>query len=159
MNKYYQKHIIKLSHQQRKKLESITKQGNQNARVFRRACMLLKSDARLTDQEIAKHVGVHYTTVERVRKRYSEGGLKRALYDAPRPGLTPVLDDKGEAHLIAIACSDAPEGHAHWTLELLQERLIRDKVVQRISLMSISNYLKAQKVKPWREKNVVHTKG
>jgi transposase len=158
MNKYYFKHIIKLSEQQKIKLQKITSNGNTQARVFKRALILLKSNEGLKDKDIAEHVKVNTRTVQRVRKRCKEQGLNRALYDAPRPGSKPVLDNKGEAHLIAVACSSVPKGHNRWTLELLQERLIADKIVTSISLMSISNYLKAQKVKPWREKNVVRVK-
>jgi hypothetical protein len=83
--------------------------------------------------------------------------MDRALYDAARPGQAPKLDTKAEAHLVAIACTDPPEGSDHWTLELLQERMISDGKVDSISTVAIWKHLSKRGIKPWREKNVVHS--
>jgi len=107
---------------------------------------------------MAVQLGLGRSTVQRTREHDRAGGLNRALDDAPRPGQPPKLDDNAEAHLVAIACSDAPEGRDHWTLELLQERMIADKKVKTISTVAIWKHLKKRGIKPWREKNVVHSR-
>lgn len=154
MNKYQQKHIITLSSQQKKQLQNITRSGKHNTRVITRARVLLKSAGGLTDKNIGKQEGIHYTTVERIRTRFCDKGLDRAIYDAPRSGYPPKLNEKAEAHLVAIACSDPPEGRDHWTLELLQKRMIRDRKVKNISTVALWKRLKERGIKPWREKNI-----
>lgn len=152
------KHIVKLSNQEYKQLQRITRSGKHNARVIKRAHILLKAHTGYIDNDIAEHAGVSKRTVERIRKNYIGGGLDRALYDAPRPGKPPIITPKVESHLVAVACTPPPEGAVRWTLELLRERLINDKVVTRISLNAIHEHLRNRGIKPWREKNVVHSR-
>ena len=159
MNKYQQKHIIVLSHREEQQLHTIIRKGNHKARSIKRAHVLLKSHQGLKDEEIAERIEVHITTVERIRLRFVQGGIDRALYDAPRSGQPLKLDEKAEAHLVALACSKAPKGRDHWTLELLQKRMIKDKKVTSISTVALWERLKKRGIKPWREKNVVHSRG
>ena len=150
------KHSVKLSVRQKLRLEDLVHKGRQKARDIKRAQVLLKSDEGMTDDEISESVGVSQRTVERIRQRFvKQGGLERALHDLPRSGQPSKLDDVKEAKLVAIACSEPPEGRDRWTLELLQTRLIDDKVVTTISLNSIHEHLRERGIKPWREKNVV----
>ena len=113
----------------------------------------------MKDEDIAADVSLTVRTIERIRQRFTakDGGLERALHDLPRSGQPPVLDDVKEAKLVAIACSDAPEGYDRWTLSLLREKLIGDKVVNWISLDTIHRQLTDRGIKPWREKNVVRS--
>ena len=157
MNKYQQKHIITLSSQQRQFLHTITRTGKRNARTILRARVLLASANGLIDKDIGKQESVHWTTIERIRVRFHEGGIDRALYDAPRSGQPRKLDDKAEAHLVALACSDPPEGRERWTLKLLEKQMINDGKVASISDVCILSYLNNRSIKPWREKNVVRT--
>jgi transposase len=158
MNKYQLKHTITLSDREEAKLRSITKKGKEGARIISRARILLKSAHGMKDTNIASLVDVSKRTVENVRKRFAEGGIDRALYDAPRPGQPKKLTNEGEAYLVALACSDPPEGHTHWTLACLQERLIKDKQVPKdITTVAIWKRLDQRGIKPWREKNVVHS--
>lgn len=151
------KYIIELSEQEKQQLQDIITCGTHNARVITRAHILLKSHKGYTDEVIMEHTGASRRTVQRTRKRYHEGGLQRSLYDAPRPGAPTKLCAHAEAHLVALACSNAPEGRDHWTLEMLQERLVGDKVVSSISTVAIWYHLKERGIKPWREKNVVYS--
>jgi len=129
-----------------------------SARVIRRAQVLLKSEQGLSDKQIADELSLSTTsTVERIRYRFTEGGLERALYDAPRTGQPAKLTAKAEAYLIATACSNPPKGADHWTLELLQQKLIKDKKVKTISTVAIWKHLTNRGIKPWLEKNVVHS--
>ena len=157
MNKYQQKHIITLSNREEQQLHNITRKGKHNVREIKRAHVLLKSAAGMKDADIAEDVGTTIRTVERIRSRYDGGGVNRALYDAPRSGQPSKLAGKAEAHLVAIACSDPPKGSDHWTLELLQERMIKDRKVETISTVTLWKRLKNRGIKPWREKNVVYT--
>lgn len=157
MNKYQQKHIITLSSRQKHHLQSITKKGKNNARVITRARVLLKSAKGWKDADIAEYAGITVRTIENIRARYAKDGIDRALYDAPRSGQPPKLDEKAEAHLVAVACSDPPRGQDHWTLELLKKQMIYDGKVDDISTVTLWERLKKRGIKPWREKNVVHS--
>lgn len=149
------KHIIKLSDSERERLEAIIRKGKHSARVITRARVLLKTNAEVSDTDIAAEAHIVASTVWRIRKRYHEGGLDRALYDAKRSGTPRALSDEQEARLAAIACTDAPEGHRHWTIELLRDRLIHDKIVDSVATGTIHARLIERGIKPWREKNVV----
>ena len=138
-------------------LHSITKKGTHKARVITRAHILLKLNKKVHIDAIAREQDTSTRTVKRMLNRWSAGGLDFALYDRPRPGQPPKLDTKAEAYLIATACSDAPEGSDHWTLELLRKKMIKDKKVKDISTVALWHRLNKQDIKPWREKNVVYS--
>ena len=87
-----------------------------SARKVKRALVLLKADEGMTDRDIASGLLISASTVGRVRTRFVKEELDSALNERPRPGQKRKLDGRQEAHLIAIACSDAPEGHADWTI-------------------------------------------
>ena len=77
-----------------------------------------------------------------MRQRFVEGGLERALNDLPRPGQRRKLDGKQEAHLVAVACSAAPEGHARWTLRLLADQVVKLELTDSISRETVRQVLK-----------------
>ena len=156
MNKH-PKYTVKLSDRERQYIKNITRKGDRNARVMKRASVLLNSDAGKTDGDIADTLAVSTRTIERVRIRYGTEGIERALYDAPRSGKPPTITDKVEARLVAIACSSPPEGTIHWTLDLLQEKMIKDGIVDSIGRSAIHLHLHDRGIKPWREKNVGDT--
>lgn len=118
------KYAVRLTDEQRKELQRLTRAGKGSRRKMRRAWTLLKANAGWKDAEIAEVLEVYPATVSATRKRFVQEGLDRALNEGARPGRPPKLDDRGEAHLIALACSDAPNGHDHWTLRLLAERTV-----------------------------------
>ncbi|MDP3989194.1 MAG: helix-turn-helix domain-containing protein [bacterium] len=156
--KHQQKHTVTLSDRKRRQLQDITREGQYKAPVIRRAYILLRSSQGETDRAIADTFSITTRTVENVRKRFKVEGMGRALYDLPRSGQPKKLDKKAESHLVALACTDPPTGADHWTLELLTERMIKDKKVKAISSVCIMHYLHRNNLKPWREKNVVHSK-
>ena len=80
--------------------------------------------------------------VERIRKCFVMDGLDRALNEDPRPGQKRKLDGRAEATLIATACMDAPEGHAHWSLRLLAGKLVQLGVVETVSYETVRRTLK-----------------
>lgn len=144
------------SSDERTELLKLIRTGKVGARVIGRARILIKLDDRASLKTIACDVLVCKKTVERIRDRYREGGIKRALYDLPRPGQPCKLDQVAEAHLVLLACGEPPKGRERWTLKLLQKQMVRDKQVESISDVCILRYLTNRKIKPWVEKNVVH---
>ena len=81
-------------------------------------------------------------SVGRIRQRFVEEGLDAALSERPRPGKTPLLDGPQEAHLLALACSPVPAGHAKWTVRLLADRLVELDLVEAVSHQTIWRVLK-----------------
>jgi transposase len=136
------KYLINLSAEEKQQLAELTCKGTVKARRFKRAMILLKADEGLTDAQIMSAINVSRPCVERIRKRFVEGGLERALNENPRPGQRRKLDGRGEAQLIATACSQAPEGHDHWTVRLLAGRLVELGVVESISHETVRLTLK-----------------
>jgi transposase len=149
------KPIMQLSRKELAQIRSIRRRGKHRARVITRARILLFSHRGLSKEAIAAELEITRSTVQDVRNRYREGRLGRSLYDAPRPGQPPKLDDATAASLVAMACCEPPDGTQHWTLELLQERLSADKQVTTISTVAIWQHLGQRGLKPWREKTVV----
>jgi len=136
------KYLINLNDDERQALEEMTRKGALKARKFKRAMILLKADKGLTDPQIMTAIEVSRPTVERTRKRFVEGGLEKALNEDPRPGQRRKLDGRGEAVLIATACSQVPEGYEHWTMRLLAGRLVELGIVDRISHETVRLTLK-----------------
>ena len=104
--------------------------------------ILLAADAKATDEQIARQIRVHRTTVEEIRKRCVEEGLEGALSERPRPGKARLLDGTQEAYLVALACSSPPDGRARWTMQLLADRLIELDQVESISDETVRRSLK-----------------
>ena len=136
------KYFINLSDEEQQELLEITRKGEVKARKMKRAMILLKADEGLSDPQIMAAISVSRPTVERIRKRFVKGGLERALNEDPRPGQKRKLDGRGEAQLIAVACSQAPDGHDHWTLRLLADKLVQLEVVENISYETVRRTLK-----------------
>jgi transposase len=135
-------YLVNLADEERQTLLEMTRKGKINARKLKRAMILLKADEGLTDQQVVAALNVSRPCVERVRKRFVADGMERALNEDPRPGQKRKLDGRAEATLIATACSDAPEGHAHWSLRLLAGKLVQLQVVDAISHETVRRTLK-----------------
>jgi len=144
----YKKYFVKLTSEERSYLEKLVSSGNAPARRLRRARILLKSDCseggpNWTYEAICDAFDVNAITVTNVRKAYAEGGLEKALNrKKPDREYRHRLDGNAEAHLIALACSDAPEGYERWSLRLLQERFVRLEIVDSVSHETIRTTLK-----------------
>jgi len=102
----------------------------------------LAAEGRLTDDEIAAATGRSRSLVERTRKRFVLSGLEVALWDKPRRGGLPKLDERGRATLIALACANPPEGRTCWTMQLLANELVIRQVVPSISDETVRRTLK-----------------
>jgi transposase len=139
MNKRY---VVALSDQERATLLALTRKGTQRVRKCRRAQILLLADDGQTDCQIAAALHAGIATIERLRKRCVEEGLEAALNDKPRPGRERKLDGKQEAFLVALACSPPPEGHAHWSMQLLADQLVAVGLVDELSDETVRRRLK-----------------
>lgn len=118
------KYRVQLSNEERAELDRIISKGQCNVRQIRRAHTLLMSEAGKTDEEIADLLHITTITVAETRKRWCTEGISRNLTDQPKPGRKRKLDGKQEAFLVALACSDAPEGREHWPLRMLTDKLL-----------------------------------
>jgi transposase len=136
------KYLINLSDEERQELVELTRKGELKARKFKRAMILLKANEGLNDPQIMAALNVSRPCVERLRKRFVEGGLERSLNEDPRPGQKRKLDGRAEAQLVATACSNAPAGHEHWTIRLLAGKLIELGIVESISPETVRLTLK-----------------
>ncbi len=136
------KYKVELNESERTHLKEIASRGETSARKVKRALVLLKADEGLIDRDIAGGLLISASTVGRVRTRFVEEGLDSALNERRRPGQKRKLDGRQEAHLIAVACSDAPEGHADWTLQLIADKVVAMGFAESISLETVRQILK-----------------
>src|ERR1700690_4442615 len=118
-----EKRVIHLQPTEREKLSKLVRNGKMQADIVKRAYMLLHSDSGMSDLAIAAFLMCSEDTVRRARVRYLSDGLDAALEDQAHPGREPSLNAQQEAYLIALACSNPPEGRDRWTLELLTQRM------------------------------------
>ncbi|WP_436348065.1 helix-turn-helix domain-containing protein [Natronorubrum sp. FCH18a] len=95
----------------------------------------LKADDGLTDTQTSEHVGCHTKTVYNACRAYAERGIAAIHRRKPHRDYTPKLDDRTESHLVALACSEPPEGRSRWTYALLADRLV---TLEEIEFDSIS---------------------
>jgi Homeodomain-like domain len=144
MNK---KFIVRLSVEERSKLESLVAKGKSASRKLTRARVLLKADCSSlgpawSDQLICEALELGAITVHRVRRSFVEGGLDGALVRRPLPRRRRMLDGEQEAHLIALACGSPPAGRCRWTLRVLADRLVELGKVEKVSHETIRRTLK-----------------
>ena len=98
----------------------------------------------------AQALDVAERTVFRIKRRFAEDGLDGALRDRTQPHRYRKLDARGEAHLIALACCPAPEGHDHWNLRLLADRMVELGVVESLSHETVRLHLTKTPSSPGR---------
>ena len=135
------KYVVELTAEERSTLEQLLQRGKSSTRKLTRARILLQADEGLTDEEIALALTVSLATVERTRQRFVEANLA-ALNELPRPGGQCKLSGKQEAHLIAVACTPAPDGQQRWTLRLLAEKVVELGFAESIARETVRQVLK-----------------
>lgn len=149
---------MKLKPKDRLALKKLLAGGIEAVRVVKRARVLQLLDEGLSANQAAAGVGVTPETARKIGWRYREHGLEVALREMPRPGNPRLLKPRQETRIIAIACSQPPDGFAVWSTALLAEEAIRQGIVPSVSRETIRMVLKRHGLKPWREKNVVHSR-
>ena len=149
MSRPNKRYVVRLEAEERAQLQQMVSVGKGAARKLTHARMLLLADQSesgpgWTDERIAEGLGVTSRSLERIRKRFVEEGLESALARKKqcRPSRERLLDGAKEARLIALCCSQPPEGRRRWTLRLLSDRLVELDVVESISYETVRQTLK-----------------
>jgi transposase len=149
----YKKYVVRLTEKERSELETLVRRGRAHTRKLLYARILLKADAdgraQWTDERIADAFEVSTATVARERQRFLEDGLEVALMPK-KPGRPRrrVLDGRAEAHLIALSCSDPPEGRERWSLRLLADRMVELGYSDALSYETVRRTLKKTRSSP-----------
>ena len=146
---------VKIKPKDRARLDKFLHSGVQQVRVVLRALILRQFAQGSTAPRIAQALPLTAKAVREIAYRYPSGGLDRALYDQPRPGAHPRLDDSQKQRIVAMVCGKPPEGRARWTVRLIAEQAVKRKLVPRAGRETIRVLLQSHDLKPWREKNVV----
>ena len=136
------KYAVRLTPEQREELQHLIRVGGSPARVNARARIVLKSDDGWSAPQVAEALDVALGTVYRIKQRFTEEGLDGALWDRRQAHRHRKLDDRGEAHLIALACSEPPKGHSHWTLRLLAGKVVELGLASSMSHEGVRRRLK-----------------
>ena len=142
------KYRVRLSGEEQEELKGLVSRGRGAAYQQTHARILLLVDesqegGALKDEDIARVLKVGSATVERVRRRCVEEGVEAALGRRQQVNRRPrKLDGEGEAHLVAMACGEPPEGRASWTLQLLAEQLVEREIVDCINPETVRRCLK-----------------
>lgn len=150
----YKRYVVRLTDEERGRIGTLLRRGRAHARSLLYARILLKADdseggPAWTDERIAEAMETSTDTVARERRRFIEDGLEVALM-AKKPGKPRrrVLDGRAEARLVALACSEPPEGRASWTLRLLAERMVELGHVGGVSRETVRRMLKKTSSSP-----------
>lgn len=133
---------VTLSEAEKAELTSIIKKGTHKSRKITHAKALLLLDSGKDRPSIQSELDIDINHYYRIKKRYFEGGLPNALEERPRSGQPRKINERIEAQIRSIACSEAPEGSARWTLSLINEKLLELNCIETISDESIRLVLK-----------------
>lgn len=143
------KYVVKLSAEERERLDTLIHSGKHPARKLTRARILLKADAGVagegwSDSRIAAALDTGLATIARVRQQLVEEGFASVLTPkrSPASARQRIFDGAAEAKLIALACSEPPKGRARWTLSLLEDKVVELNIVARASDNTIGRTLK-----------------
>ena len=142
------KYRVKLTTEEQQELKALVSRGRASAYRQTHARILLLSDEAqgdraMKDEEVARSLEIASATVERIRRRCVEEGVEAALGRKEQLNRRQKkLDGQGEAHLVALACAEPPQGRVSWTLKLLADRLVECEIVESISPETVRQTLK-----------------
>ena len=139
---------LSLSEPVRTEAQKFVRQGKANARTLTRAWVLLKLADGWDEAKIAETFAISQATVKNVAHRFADGGLDRVLHDKVQQRRRQALTGQQAAHLIAITCSPAPDGHDHWTVRLLANKAVELGFVKNIFPNTIHELLKKTNSNP-----------
>ena len=134
--------VVTLSERDSAQLHQCVHRGHTSARTRTRAQVLLKLGDGWSEAEVCRAFDVCLNTVRRIRQRFVAGGVQAVLTDKRQERRRQALSGAQQAHLVALACSEAPEGHDHWTLRLLAGKAVELGYVERISPETIRALLR-----------------
>ncbi|MGH9763456.1 MAG: helix-turn-helix domain-containing protein [Blastocatellia bacterium] len=147
---------IKVKSKDRTQILEILSGGIQQVRVVLGGLVLRQLAEGFTAPQVAQTFPLTSKAIRQIAHRYNRSGLQAALYDKPRPGAQEVLDGSQKQRIVAMVCSQAPEGRARWTVRLIVEEAVRRKLVPKVGRETIRILLQSHELKPWRGKNVVY---
>lgn len=139
---------VTLTAEEHRQLSALVNKGKGAARRLTHARILLLTDESQEeggwkDADIAQALGIHARTVERIRERCVEEGVEAALnHKQPRKKRSKVLDGAAEARLAQLACTEAPDGHERWSMQMLADKLIELEVIETVSRETVRTTLK-----------------
>ena len=146
---------VQVSKKDQAALKQLLRGGIEQIRVVLRAAALLRLGEGMGVPRIAAVLPMTRQAVRNLARRYQQGGIERALYDKQRPGAASLLSVQQRQRIIAMVCSDPPQGRARWTVRLVAEEAVKRRLVPRVGRETIRILLLSHDLKPWREKNVV----
>jgi putative transposase len=147
---------IEITTKDQKELKKVLSGGVQQVRVVLRAGALLQLAKGVSAPRVSNGIPLTPQAIRKVGHRYQQGGLERALYEKKRPGAATVLENSQRQRIIAMVCSNPPEGRARWTVRLIAQEAVKRRLVPRVGRETIRVLLLHHDLKPWREKNVVY---
>lgn len=142
------KYQVVLTESEKKKLKKIISKGKSSAKEIMHANVLLALDEssgkRLGEHDVAGQFHIHFQTVHTVKKTFATQGLDAAIGRKPRtsPPVPAKITGDVEARIIALSCSEPPEGRTKWTLRLLADKVVELEIIDSISYVSVSQVLK-----------------
>lgn len=143
------KYVVRLSEDERNRLDEMIHKGKSSAQRLMKARILLKADVSeggegWSDRRIMEALETSASNVYKTRQQLVEEGFEAVLSrkQRARPPVEPIFDGEKEAKLIALACSEPPQGRARWTLRLLEEKVVELDIVDRASDNTIGRVLK-----------------
>lgn len=149
--------VVALSSSRRKKLTAYLCDPAVSAKQARRGRIIQLLADGWTQAEVSRSLQAGIATVGRVRRRYLQEGLDAAVFGYVAPGRIKEITDADEAKIVALVCSDPPEGRARWTAELIVSEAHKAGLERKIGRESVRLILKRHGMKPWLKKNVVHS--
>ena len=147
---------IKVKYKDLSQIGELLGGGVQQVRVVVRALVLRQLADGYTAPQVAQTLPLTAQAIRHIAHRYTGSGLDAAIYDRQRPGAQEVLDAAQKQRIVAMVCSQPPEGRARWTIRLIVEEAVKRKLVPKVGRETIRILLQSHELKPWREKNVVH---
>ena len=147
---------VEVTTKDQKALRKLLRGGVQQVRVVLRAMALSQLAKGVSAPRIAGVVPLTPQAIRKIGHRYRQGGLEEALYEKQRPGAAELLQDSQKQRIIAMVCSQPPDGQTRWTVRLVAQEAVKKKLVPRAGRETIRVLLPSHDLKPWREKNVVH---
>ena len=154
----YRRLDLRLTAVEEQELKALLRGGVQSVRGVLRALALLRLSESQPVAVVAGNLELTPKAVRQIGWRYRAGGLEGALYERPRPGAVPLLSAAERQRIIAMVCSDPPEGQARWTVRLVAREAVQRKLVPKVGRETIRVLLESHDLKPWREKNVVRSR-
>ncbi|WP_319508130.1 IS630 family transposase [uncultured Methanolobus sp.] len=152
------KYIVTLTKEERSELEGIISKGKHKSQKYQNALVLLNCDEgpyqkeKNTNEVISSVLNISMRKIDRVKKRFVEEGIDVTLNGKESERVyEKKIDGDLEAHIIALSCSDPPEGHSQWSLRLLADKAVELEYIDSISYESIRRVLKKNELKPWKK--------